>query len=334
MKTEGDLLLEIIGTSTSNPLAIEILNRWGLVPKETKNGIMFAGEDQYGQLYEDKINEPCSILLKVGGKKIQEFYIWSTEKKSREKSPSLFMPYSIQRATSPSKLIKILEDNNLIVNTSKTKDEINIQAYLMIKEEFIGISFTYELKKSSNFINNYTIFRANKQYSKEAYFLLNPKQKTQKKKKREKGKLGDIKYYIDVSMDYDINNKWFATVTNSCSDEEIVDAFATLLNLKNLKAELRNVSYDVHPFGYEMYIHYNNNITKIDHDENMSNGTTVNTLNFILKDTHQLRLVVDSLGADFLDFLPLLKTEWEELEKEFGKERVEEYFEYTDELFV
>lgn len=40
---------------------------------------------------------------------------------------------------------------------------------------------------------------------------------------------------------------------------------------------------------------------------------------------------MESLGGDTLAFVPLTKKEWEELEKDFGEERVNYYFSKIDE---
>ena len=50
------------------------------------------------------------------------------------------------------------------------------------------------------------------------------------------------------------------------------------------------------------------------------------TLNKIIQPEYEIRLFMESLGSDTLAFVPLSKEEWEELEKEFGEEKVNYYF--------
>ena len=84
--------------------------------------------------------------------------------------------------------------------------------------------------------------------------------------------------------------------------------------------------------GVDLFIEWKEKEYKISYPnkECYDIDTTIKTLNKIIQPEYEIRLFMESLGNDTLAFVPLLKSEWEELEKEFGEEKVNYYFSKID----
>lgn len=80
--------------------------------------------------------------------------------------------------------------------------------------------------------------------------------------------------------------------------------------------------------GFNIIIEWNGKKYKISYpnEEGSDRDTTIKTLNKVIQPEYEIRLFMESLGSDTLAFVPLSKEEWEELEKEFGEEKVNYYF--------
>lgn len=84
--------------------------------------------------------------------------------------------------------------------------------------------------------------------------------------------------------------------------------------------------------GFDIFIEWKGKEYKISYPdkEGSDRDTTIKTLNKIIQPEYEIRLFMESLGNDTLGFVPLSKNEWEELEKEFGEEKVNYYFSKID----
>ena len=85
--------------------------------------------------------------------------------------------------------------------------------------------------------------------------------------------------------------------------------------------------------GFEIFIEWNGEDYKISYpnEEGSDRDTTIKTLNKVIQPEYEIRLFMESLGSDTLAFVPLAKEKWEELEKDFGVEKVNYYFSKIDE---
>lgn len=84
--------------------------------------------------------------------------------------------------------------------------------------------------------------------------------------------------------------------------------------------------------GFNIIIEWKGKEYKISYpnEEGSDRDTTIKTLNKIIQPEYEIRLFMESLGSDTLAFVPLSKEEWEELEKDFGEEKVNYYFSKID----
>ena len=80
--------------------------------------------------------------------------------------------------------------------------------------------------------------------------------------------------------------------------------------------------------GFNIIIEWKGKEYKVSYpdEEGSDRDTTIKTLNKVIQPEHEIRLFMESLGSDTLAFVPLSKEEWEELEKDFGEEKVNYYF--------
>jgi len=147
----------------------------------------------------------------------------------------------------------------------------------------------------------------------------------------EKSELNEIKLYVkNGNSDYFYDNLaekhdivfW---IDHRDYDEDIINNAENYLKTNFLKGEVVKETNDV--IGFEIIIHYKDKKHKIKYKgEGSDRDTTIITLNDVLKPDYEIRLFKASLGGDTLAFLPLSAKQWQELEKEYGKEKMDLLF--------
>lgn len=113
-------------------------------------------------------------------------------------------------------------------------------------------------------------------------------------------------------------------------DDSIINYVEKVIQSGKLKGKIKDVD---NKMGYEIIIEWKGEEHTIHYpnEEGSDRDTTIKTLNKIIEPEYEIRLFMESLGGDTLAFVPLSKKEWEELEKDFGEERVNYYFSKIDE---
>lgn len=108
-------------------------------------------------------------------------------------------------------------------------------------------------------------------------------------------------------------------------DEDIINYIENVIQSGKLIG--KNEDAD-NKMGVNIIIEWKGKEYKISYlnEEGSDRDTTIKTLNKIIQPEYEIRLFMESLGSDTLAFVPLSKEEWEELEKEFGEEKVNYYF--------
>lgn len=108
-------------------------------------------------------------------------------------------------------------------------------------------------------------------------------------------------------------------------DEDIINYIENVIQSGKLIG--KNEDTD-NKMGFNIIIEWNGKKYKISYpnEEGSDRDTTIKTLNKVIQPEYEIRLFMESLGSDTLAFVPLSKEEWEELEKEFGEEKVNYYF--------
>lgn len=112
-------------------------------------------------------------------------------------------------------------------------------------------------------------------------------------------------------------------------DDGIINYVEDAIQSGKLVGKSENVD---NKMGYNIVIEWNGeeHIISYPDEEGSDRDTTIKTLNKIIQPEYEIRLFMESLGGDTLAFVPLAKEEWEELEREFGKEKIEYYFSKID----
>ena len=80
------------------------------------------------------------------------------------------------------------------------------------------------------------------------------------------------------------------------------------------------------PYGDDIILIYKDKSMLIPYQEKMDRDTTIKSINELIKDDFSIRLLVDSAEDDTLSFCVLPNEQWEMLEKEFGKNKLNRYF--------
>lgn len=80
------------------------------------------------------------------------------------------------------------------------------------------------------------------------------------------------------------------------------------------------------PYGDDIILIYKDKSMIIPYQEKMDRDTTIKSINELIKDDFSIRLLVDSAEDDTLSFCVLPNEQWEMLEKEFGKNKLNRYF--------
>ena len=108
-------------------------------------------------------------------------------------------------------------------------------------------------------------------------------------------------------------------------DEDIINYIESVIQSGELSGKRKDVDNEM---GFDIFIEWKGNEYKISYPnkEGSDRDTTIKTLNKIIQPEYEIRLFMESLGNDTLAFVPLLKNEWEGLEKEFGEKKVNYYF--------
>ena len=112
-------------------------------------------------------------------------------------------------------------------------------------------------------------------------------------------------------------------------DEDIINYIEGVIQSGELSGKSKDVDNEM---GFDIFIEWKGIEYKISYPdkEGFDRDTTIKTLNKIIQPEYEIRLFMESLGNDTLAFVPLLKSEWEELEKKFGEEKVNYYFSKID----
>lgn len=112
-------------------------------------------------------------------------------------------------------------------------------------------------------------------------------------------------------------------------DEDIINYIEGVIQSGELSGKSKDVDNEM---GFDIFIEWKGIEYKISYPdkEGSDRDTTIKTLNKIIQPEYEIRLFMESLGNDTLAFVPLLKSEWEELEKKFGEEKVNYYFSKID----
>ena len=80
------------------------------------------------------------------------------------------------------------------------------------------------------------------------------------------------------------------------------------------------------PYGDDIILIYKDKSVIIPYQEKMDRDTTIKSINEVIKDDFSIRLLVDSAEDDTLSFCVLPNEQWEMLEKEFGRNKLNRYF--------
>jgi hypothetical protein len=112
-------------------------------------------------------------------------------------------------------------------------------------------------------------------------------------------------------------------------DEDIINYIEGVIQSGELSGKSKDADNEM---GFDIFIEWKGNEYKISYPnkEGSDRDTTIKTLNKIIQPEYEIRLFMESLGNDTLAFVSLLKSEWEELEKEFGEEKINYYFSKID----
>lgn len=81
------------------------------------------------------------------------------------------------------------------------------------------------------------------------------------------------------------------------------------------------------PYGDDIILKHKDKSLMIPYKEKMDRDTTIKYLNEFIKPKYEIHFCIESLGNDTLAYVVLTKDLWEQLENEFGKEKVGYYFE-------
>ena len=80
------------------------------------------------------------------------------------------------------------------------------------------------------------------------------------------------------------------------------------------------------PYGDDIVLTYRDKTIKIPYEEKMDRDTTIIWVNEVIKEDFSIRLFVESMEDDTLLFCVLPNEQWEMLEKEHGKTKLNRYF--------
>jgi len=105
-------------------------------------------------------------------------------------------------------------------------------------------------------------------------------------------------------------------------DENIIRYFNEMMEEK-LEIQLINNNQ---PYGNDIFLIKGQAQSKIQYEEEMDRDTAIKYLNDFIKPQYEIRWFIESLGNDTLCFVLLKSDEWEMLEEEFGKAKLNRYF--------
>ena len=111
-------------------------------------------------------------------------------------------------------------------------------------------------------------------------------------------------------------------------DELIAESCESVLQTGSLRGELVEVDSGD---GFEVHLQFQDRKMKVpltycEDDRHI----TLCTLNRLLAPEFEIRLCIDSIGADTLTFLPLPTKEWRELEKQYGPAVSQHFYQFAD----
>lgn len=112
-------------------------------------------------------------------------------------------------------------------------------------------------------------------------------------------------------------------------DESIIEYFNEKLLLEdNIQFECVEIEKER---GIDIILKKDGSVEKIPYEDDFADrDTTLKSIQNYVSPKYQVRWYMDSLGSDTLAFCIKLSLEWENLEKEFGVEKVRYYFEPID----
>ena len=105
-------------------------------------------------------------------------------------------------------------------------------------------------------------------------------------------------------------------------DEDIVKNFNQAIGNK-IAIQMEN---NDKPYGDDIVLTYRDKTIKIPYEEKMDRDTTIIWINELIKDDFSIRLFVESMEDDTLLFSVLPHEQWEIIEKEHGKTKLNKYF--------
>lgn len=105
-------------------------------------------------------------------------------------------------------------------------------------------------------------------------------------------------------------------------DEDIVKYFNQAIGNK-IAIQMEN---NDKPYGDDIVLTYRDKTIKIPYEEKMDRDTTIIWVNEVIKEDFSIRLFVESMEDDTLLFCVLPNEQWEMLEKEHGKTKLNRYF--------
>lgn len=107
-------------------------------------------------------------------------------------------------------------------------------------------------------------------------------------------------------------------------DEEIIKYCEKILQTGELDGEGRESENDM---GFDVIIKFKDREYTIKYPgEGADRDTTIKNLNKVIAPKYEIRFWMDSVGSDTLGFIPKESKYWNELEMEFGEDKVRKYF--------
>lgn len=218
------------------------------------------------------------------------------------------------------------KDIQKVYGVKHLKWEIIIYALVTV---LFYLWFTYYLNSITSDVENDTMDESNVSVIKGEKMIDVQQEKELLISKLEKTENPKLKAIIDALIENEHPFEHFLIVDWKSFDEDIIDGCESILKTGTLKAEmLENDSYH----EYDVFIHYQGKRTIIDYGDEVYRWTTINTLNKVLKERYELKILRSSYDSDTSILLPLSHDDWDALENILGKNLVQKYFEFNMEI--
>ncbi|MDD6919945.1 MAG: glutathione reductase [Eubacteriales bacterium] len=124
------------------------------------------------------------------------------------------------------------------------------------------------------------------------------------------------------NLDYFIESDVMVWIDWREYDEDVVAYFNEKLDDK-IEVQLID---NGKPYGDDILLKKDKIELEILYEEEMDRDTTIKYLNDFIKPKYEIRWCLETLGNDTLGFVVLESNEWDELEQEFGKSKLNYYF--------